>query len=180
MFLQTLLRTQRQRLLLGPVSRLYSTSSVVLPLSLAGLDSRWIRLPESEKGAIADQIAVLEKGDWKKMTLEQKRAGEALLLFFWLVPSSKTAEWTTYLFGDLKKQPTILPMAHMMPVPLPILLSSILWLAGSSSFSAFHLDSGAGSRPVSACYSVAWVQRRKRATLQLGLPFSSRMPCGFP
>lgn len=75
MFLQTLLRAQRQRLLVtGP--RFYSSASVVSPLSLAGLDSRWIRLPESEKGAIADQVAVLEKGDWKKMTLEQKRAGE--------------------------------------------------------------------------------------------------------
>lgn len=43
--------------------------------SLTNIESRWARLPLPEKGAIADQVTELEKGDWKKMTLEQKRAG---------------------------------------------------------------------------------------------------------
>jgi hypothetical protein len=43
--------------------------------SLTNIESRWARLPLPEKGAIADVVTELEKGDWKKMTLEQKRAG---------------------------------------------------------------------------------------------------------
>ena len=44
--------------------------------SLVGLESRWTKLPEAEQGAIADHLAALQKGDWKKLTLEEKRAGE--------------------------------------------------------------------------------------------------------
>ncbi|KAJ3260785.1 hypothetical protein HK103_007348 [Boothiomyces macroporosus] len=42
--------------------------------SLTALETRWSKLPEAEKGAIADSLAEVQKGDWKKMTLEQKRA----------------------------------------------------------------------------------------------------------
>lgn len=40
------------------------------------IEARWTKLPKAEQGAIADQLAELQKGDWKKMTLEQKRAGK--------------------------------------------------------------------------------------------------------
>ena len=39
------------------------------------LESRWTKLPEAEQGAIADKLYELQKDDWKKMTLEEKRAG---------------------------------------------------------------------------------------------------------
>ncbi|KAI8900306.1 cytochrome c oxidase subunit IV family [Globomyces pollinis-pini] len=42
--------------------------------ALTELESRWVKLPDAEQGAIADHLAELQKGDWKKMTLEQKRA----------------------------------------------------------------------------------------------------------
>jgi cytochrome c oxidase subunit 4 len=40
------------------------------------IEARWSRLPEAEQGAIADKLAALQKGDWKKMSLEEKRAGK--------------------------------------------------------------------------------------------------------
>ncbi|KAJ3269630.1 hypothetical protein HDV01_001146 [Terramyces sp. JEL0728] len=42
--------------------------------SLSALETRWSKLPEAEKGAIADSLAEAQKGDWKKLTLDQKRA----------------------------------------------------------------------------------------------------------
>ena len=50
------------------------SSSYLSPISLVGLESRWIRLPECEKGAIADHLAKAQRGDWKAMTLDEKRA----------------------------------------------------------------------------------------------------------
>ncbi|KAJ3400845.1 hypothetical protein CcCBS67573_g08064 [Chytriomyces confervae] len=49
-------------------------STRVSAASIAGLESRWGKLPEAEQGAIADRLAVAEKGDWKNMSLEEKRA----------------------------------------------------------------------------------------------------------
>jgi hypothetical protein len=70
--------------LMGALSaRSMSNAAALAPIShasLAALDSRWVRLPECEKGAIADHVSVLEKGDWKQMSLGQKRAGGCLLL----------------------------------------------------------------------------------------------------
>jgi cytochrome c oxidase subunit 4 len=43
--------------------------------TLTQLEARWTKLPEAEQGAIADKLYELQKGDWKKMTLEEKRAG---------------------------------------------------------------------------------------------------------
>ncbi|KAJ3199548.1 Cytochrome c oxidase subunit 5A [Entophlyctis luteolus] len=43
-------------------------------ISIANIETRWGKLPEAEQGAIADRIAVAEKGDWKNMSLEEKRA----------------------------------------------------------------------------------------------------------
>lgn len=43
-------------------------------LSIASLEARWPKLPEGEQGAIAETIYAKERGDWKKMSLEEKRA----------------------------------------------------------------------------------------------------------
>lgn len=50
-------------------------SSYVSPAALHHIESRWTQLPEAEQGAIADELAEAQRGDWKKMTVEQKRAG---------------------------------------------------------------------------------------------------------
>ncbi|TPX50527.1 hypothetical protein SeMB42_g00679 [Synchytrium endobioticum] len=42
--------------------------------ALAELETRWVKLPECEQGVIADTLAAVQRGDWKKMTLEEKRA----------------------------------------------------------------------------------------------------------
>lgn len=42
---------------------------------LQNIETRWTKLPECEQGAIADRLATLQRGDWKKMSLEEKRAG---------------------------------------------------------------------------------------------------------
>ncbi|KAJ8330646.1 Cytochrome c oxidase subunit 5B, mitochondrial [Batrachochytrium dendrobatidis] len=49
-------------------------SSSLTPSALSHIEARWVKLPEAEQGAIADQLAELQKGDWKALTLEQKRA----------------------------------------------------------------------------------------------------------
>ncbi|KAH6563029.1 hypothetical protein BASA50_002657 [Batrachochytrium salamandrivorans] len=49
-------------------------SSSLAPHTLAHIEARWTKLPEAEQGVIADQLAELQKGDWKALTLEQKRA----------------------------------------------------------------------------------------------------------
>ena len=42
---------------------------------LTEIEARWTKLPDAEQGAIADKLYELQKGDWRKMTLEEKRAG---------------------------------------------------------------------------------------------------------
>ncbi|KAI8808249.1 cytochrome c oxidase subunit IV-domain-containing protein [Cladochytrium replicatum] len=54
-------------------ARHYSAPAVS-SVALQDIETRWTKLPEAEQGAIADLLAEAEKGDWKKMTLEQKRA----------------------------------------------------------------------------------------------------------
>ncbi|KAI9356298.1 cytochrome c oxidase subunit IV family [Zopfochytrium polystomum] len=52
-----------------------ASSTAAAPFTpLTAIETRWGKLPEAEQGAIADLVAAAEKGDWKKMTLEQKRA----------------------------------------------------------------------------------------------------------
>lgn len=49
-----------------------STPSSFSPLT--AIETRWGKLPEAEQGAIADMVKQAEAGDWKLMTMEQKRA----------------------------------------------------------------------------------------------------------
>ncbi|KAJ3086027.1 Cytochrome c oxidase subunit 5A [Quaeritorhiza haematococci] len=53
-------------------TRLASSLTTTSPLE--GLETRWSKLPECEQGAIADRLYEKEKGDWRNMTLEEKRA----------------------------------------------------------------------------------------------------------
>ncbi|KAJ3116881.1 Cytochrome c oxidase subunit 5A [Phlyctochytrium bullatum] len=49
-------------------------ASSVTPAALTQLETRWAKLPEAEQGAIADKLALAQKGDWKNLTLDEKRA----------------------------------------------------------------------------------------------------------
>ncbi|KAJ3279311.1 Cytochrome c oxidase subunit 5A [Borealophlyctis nickersoniae] len=54
--------------------RRFLSSSNMPPITLQQIETRWPRLPEAERGAIADVLHEAQKGDWKKMSMEQKRA----------------------------------------------------------------------------------------------------------
>lgn len=41
---------------------------------LEGIESRWVKLPECEQAVVADRLALKQLGDWKNLTLEEKRA----------------------------------------------------------------------------------------------------------
>ena len=55
-------------------TRFSSSVSSVTPFTQ--IEGRWSKLPKAEQGALGDQLADLQKGDWKNMSLEQKRAGK--------------------------------------------------------------------------------------------------------
>ncbi|KAJ3154071.1 Cytochrome c oxidase subunit 5A [Geranomyces michiganensis] len=56
------------------IARANHSSAAIAPAALAQIETRWAKLPECEQGAIADALAVKQKGDWKNMSLEEKRA----------------------------------------------------------------------------------------------------------
>ncbi|TPX70193.1 hypothetical protein SpCBS45565_g01930 [Spizellomyces sp. 'palustris'] len=49
-------------------------TQAVSPAALSHIETRWAKLPECEQGAIADYLAAKQKGDWKSLTLDEKRA----------------------------------------------------------------------------------------------------------
>ncbi|KAJ1555592.1 Cytochrome c oxidase subunit 5A [Cladochytrium tenue] len=75
MFAATAAAARRSTAVLAAAPRRAASSAAPAAFSpLTALETRWGKLPEAEQGAIADLVAVAEKGDWKNMTLEQKRA----------------------------------------------------------------------------------------------------------
>jgi cytochrome c oxidase subunit 4 len=46
----------------------YSTKAI------EGLETRWAKLPEAEQAAVAEKVYAKESGDWKAMSLAEKRA----------------------------------------------------------------------------------------------------------
>lgn len=60
--------------ILKPSSALVARVRHMNALSIASLEARWPKLPEGEQGAIAETIYAKERGDWKQMSLEEKRA----------------------------------------------------------------------------------------------------------
>ncbi|KAI8923290.1 cytochrome c oxidase subunit IV-domain-containing protein [Entophlyctis helioformis] len=67
-------RSTLRRAVVQQQHRFASTVPAVSNAALTQLETRWSKLPEAEQGAIADYLAEAQKGDWKAMTLEQKRA----------------------------------------------------------------------------------------------------------
>ena len=62
------------------ITRRYST--IVNPLAIQDIEKRWVKLPECEKCAVAEHLAEKQKGDWKKMSLAEQRAGIFELFVF--------------------------------------------------------------------------------------------------
>jgi hypothetical protein len=80
--------------------RLRVLKSTIRPFStptnaLTQLEARWTKLPEAEQGAIADNLYKLQNGDWKQMTLEEKRAGIDLFIvsFLYCLWCSRSQSW---------------------------------------------------------------------------------------
>lgn len=63
--------------LLKPTIAIRLTSQLqrryISAISLNSIEARWPKLPEGEQGAIAESIYAKERGDWNKMTLDEKR-----------------------------------------------------------------------------------------------------------
>jgi len=73
-----------------------TTTSESVPL--ANLELRWKTLSAQEQGSLTKQLESAQAGDWAKMTLEQKKAGNALTFFFPL------SFFSPLLFFDWEKQ----------------------------------------------------------------------------
>lgn len=54
-------------------------ASTVSDVALVGIESRWARLPECEQAAIAEKLLDKQKGDWRQMTAQEKKAGASAL-----------------------------------------------------------------------------------------------------
>ena len=50
-------------------------SSSQTPAYIADIETRWTKLPECEQAYIADRLAAAQAGDWKTLSLAEKRAG---------------------------------------------------------------------------------------------------------
>ncbi|KAJ3305275.1 hypothetical protein HDV03_001873 [Kappamyces sp. JEL0829] len=51
-----------------------SSASLSAVSPFTNIEARWSKLPLAEQGALADRLGELQKGDWKDMSMEEKRA----------------------------------------------------------------------------------------------------------
>jgi TRAP-type C4-dicarboxylate transport system substrate-binding protein len=58
--------------------RFASTSSTLTPALLNSIELQWTKLNEEERKAITSELGELQKQDWKKLSAEEKRAGNHL------------------------------------------------------------------------------------------------------
>ncbi|KAI9105896.1 cytochrome c oxidase subunit IV family [Phlyctochytrium arcticum] len=78
----------------------------IAPAAISQIETRWVKLPECEQGAIADYLYEKQKGDWKKLTADEKRAA------YWIAYGPygarttidptlkwKVLGWTSFFFG---------------------------------------------------------------------------------
>lgn len=50
-----------------------STPATVIPLS--NVEAQWAKLNTDQRVAVHEQLEILQKRDWKELSLEEKRAG---------------------------------------------------------------------------------------------------------
>ena len=65
---------------------LRSFSSPSSSSRLTAFDERWKKLTQAEKDLVAKEYEHLQKGDWKGLTVDQKRIRNHLLILFILLP----------------------------------------------------------------------------------------------
>jgi hypothetical protein len=64
--------------MLRAVTGLRSVKRGISTVHVKDIETRWNKLPECEQGAIADYLLAKERGDWKKLSLEEQRAGNTI------------------------------------------------------------------------------------------------------
>jgi len=62
---------------LNTVCRRHASSASAL--SVTNLQSRWKSLTDGERTTITDQLRERQKGDWKDLSLEEKKAGKSYI-----------------------------------------------------------------------------------------------------
>jgi cytochrome c oxidase subunit 4 len=80
-----LLQQQRQQ---RPSRRCLATATVghaqaettasaarIVPIPLSNVEAQWAKLSSEEKVAVHEQLEVLQKKDWKELSLDEKKAG---------------------------------------------------------------------------------------------------------
>lgn len=81
-----------------------SPSATVIPLS--NVEAQWARLNTEQRLAVHEQLEVLQKKDWKELSMEEKRAGMQHNVLCYI----------RVFFSTFRLQHTTLPSAHMAPV----------------------------------------------------------------
>ncbi|KAJ3369552.1 hypothetical protein HDU91_007112 [Kappamyces sp. JEL0680] len=61
-----------------------SSASLSAVSPFTNIEARWSKLPLAEQGALADRLGELQKGDWKDMSMEEKRAAYYIAVFGWV------------------------------------------------------------------------------------------------
>lgn len=64
------------------ITRTSSPSDVEAAIPLSNVDAQWERLTPDEQLVIHRQLEEIQKRDWKTLSLDEKRAGDATPLFF--------------------------------------------------------------------------------------------------
>ena len=47
----------------------------IVPIPLSNVEAQWAKLSSEEKVAVHEQLEVLQKKDWKELSLDEKKAG---------------------------------------------------------------------------------------------------------
>ena len=89
-----------------------SRSASVIPLS--NVEAQWATLSAEEKATVHDQLEVLQKKQWKELSLDEKRAGTCLKDN--LCTNMRNVD--VVLCWERKRQPTMLLLVLTVPAPL--------------------------------------------------------------
>ena len=52
-----------------------SAAARIVPIPLSNVEAQWAKLSSEEKVAVHEQLEVLQKKDWKELSLDEKKAG---------------------------------------------------------------------------------------------------------
>ena len=52
-----------------------TSAARIVPIPLSNVEAQWAKLSSEEKVAVHEQLEVLQKKDWKELSLDEKKAG---------------------------------------------------------------------------------------------------------